>query len=116
MPKPTATRMPWKEAVETYGEPALKAGHSHQRVSNWRRDGVPGNVLIPLARTKHNLAISRTSLLVDATRTLISVPPEVLAVIERVQLVWEYSDKGKGIGWHVLESVITRLAERPSQG
>ena len=43
-----AVRMPWQEAVAYFGEAALKRGHSHQRVSNWRRDGVPGSVLIPL--------------------------------------------------------------------
>jgi hypothetical protein len=49
---PTAKRMPWAEAVGLFGEPALKRGYSHQRVSNWRKGGVPGNVLIPLFLTK----------------------------------------------------------------
>ena len=41
-------RMPWSEAVAMLGEDVLKQTHSHQRVSNWRRDGVPGAVLLPL--------------------------------------------------------------------
>jgi hypothetical protein len=41
-------RLPWAEAVRLFGEPTLKKGHSHQRVSNWRREGVPGATLLPL--------------------------------------------------------------------
>jgi hypothetical protein len=119
--RPNAARMPWLEAVALYGEPALKAGHSHQRVSNWRRDGVPGQVLIGLERERRNkeLATNRTGVLADAARALVSVPPPVLAMLERIQRVWELSEKGHAIGWRVLDTIIATLMdhhERPSQG
>jgi len=116
MPNKTkAARMPWKEAVERYGEPMLKLGHSHQRVSNWRRDGVPGQVLILLERTKHNRDLTIHPL-GDAARTLLSVPPPVLSMVDQLQLVWEHSNQGQGIGWRALESVVLTLTKRRSQG
>ena len=104
--KTPAARMPWKDVVAKYGPSALKAGHSHQRVSNWRRDGVPGQIVLAMEqRTQHT-----------GVRTLTNVPSPVFSMIERLQTVWDASHQGRGIGWHVLETVVNRLSERPSQG
>lgn len=57
-------RLAWKDAVEQYGETVLKTNpvtklpYSHQRVSNWRRDGVPAHILLALQRDTSNAKLA----------------------------------------------------------
>lgn len=104
--------MPWAEAIKEFGEEALKQGHSHQRVSNWRRDGVPGNVLIPLYRRKLNQELSAANvesnqLAAVATRlaSLVNLPPSVLAALNKLQQVYDET-KGEGPRWRRVEVML----------
>src|SRR3981081_205407 len=69
--EPRASGMSWVEAVGMFGEPALKAGHSHQRVSNWRRDGVPGAVTEGLRRGNSSVHSAPEDQLLEAVEYLI---------------------------------------------
>jgi hypothetical protein len=109
-----AERMPWAEALKLFGEEALKAGHSHQRVSNWRRDGVPGNIATQLYRTKVNAdrASQRPSDLLDAARKLEmlgSLPPQVLGTLDAIQQVWS-TTRGEGARWRAIELMLAEVA------
>lgn len=112
-PRATPERMPWPAAVDRFGEPALKEGHSYQRVSNWRRDGVPGDVVSRLFRAEERGVTDQSTRLVDAAKTIANMPPPILKMVGQVQQIWTHTNEGQGIGWAILETVVGLLARRP---